>query len=144
MGITGHHDPAILLKAMQEFDFDTVLIPLNAADVHRLSFRDTVLPEAARRNMGIVSMKSTAQGVLLKNGTLTMADALGYVLSLAAVSTLIIGCKTPAEVDENARIAHQFAAFDDQKMWELEGCTEAMAGDFTYYKMPASIGIWRA
>src|SRR5208282_822663 len=29
LGITGHQDPAILLKAMQEFDFDTVLIPLN-------------------------------------------------------------------------------------------------------------------
>ena len=82
LGITGHHDPAILLKAMQEFDFDTVLIPLNAADVHRLSFRDTVLVEAARRNMGIIGMKSTAQGRLLANGTVTMEEAMGYVLSL--------------------------------------------------------------
>ena len=64
LGITGHHDPAILLRAMQEFDFDTVLMSLNAADVHRLSFRDSVLPEAARRNMGVIGMKSTAQGVL--------------------------------------------------------------------------------
>ena len=103
LGITGHQDPAILLKAMQEFDFDTVLIPLNPADVHRMPFCDTVLPEAARRNMGIVGMKSTAQGAFLKNGTLAMAEAMGYVLSLPAVSTLIIGCKTPAEVDENAR-----------------------------------------
>ena len=62
LGITGHHDPAILLRAMQEFDFDTVLMSLNAADVHRLSFRDSVLPEAARRNMGVIGMKSTAQG----------------------------------------------------------------------------------
>ncbi len=137
LGITGHHDPAILLTAMQEFDFDTVLIPINAADVHRLSFRDTVLAEAARRNMGIVGMKSTAQGVLLKNGTVTMDEAMGYVLSLPAVSTLIIGCKTPAEVDENARIARQFAAFDDQKMHELESRTLSDAKDFNYYKMPA-------
>ena len=125
LGITGHHDPAILLKAMQEFDFDTVLIPLNAADVHRLSFRDTVLAEAARRNMGIVGMKSTAQGVLLKNGTVTMAEAMGYVLSLPGVSTLIIGCKTPGEVDENARIAREFAAFADERLRELESRTRA-------------------
>ena len=39
---------------------------------HRLSFRDTVLAEAARRNMGIIGMKSTAQGVLLKNGTVIL------------------------------------------------------------------------
>ena len=76
LGLTGHHDPAILLTAMQEFDFNTVLIPLNAADILRLSFRDTVLLEAARRNMGIIGMKSTTQGILLKNGTVTMAEGM--------------------------------------------------------------------
>ena len=124
LGLTGHHDPAILLTAMQEFDFDTVLIPLNAADGHRLSFRDTVLADAAHRNMGIIGMKSTAQGRLLANGTVTMEEAMGYVLSLAAVSTLIIGCETPAEVDENAQIARQFAAFTVEQTQELESRTE--------------------
>ncbi len=139
LGLTGHHDPAILLAAMQEFDFDTVLIPLNAADVHRLSFRDTVLLEAARRNMGIVGMKSTAQGRLLASGMLTMDEAMGYVLSLPAVSTLIIGCKTPGEVDENARIARQFAAFDEERLRELESRTLPNAKDFNYFKRRASI-----
>src|SRR3954452_19345833 len=41
LGITGHHDPAILLEAMRRFDFDTVLVALNAADVHRLPFLAT-------------------------------------------------------------------------------------------------------
>ncbi len=143
LGITGHHDPAILLKAMQEFDFDTVLIPLNAADVHRLSFRDTVLLAAARRNMGIVGMKSTAQGRLLASGMLTMAEAMGYVLSLPGVSTLIIGCQTPAEVDENARIARQYVAFDDQKMHEMESRTRPKSESFNYFKMPAAVGLRR-
>ena len=138
LGITGHQDPAILLKAMQEFDFDTVLIPLNAADAHRLSFRDTVLVEAARSNLGIIGMKSTAQGRLLANGTVTMAEAMGYVLSLTAVSTLIVGCESPAEVDENARIARQFGAFTAEQMRELEGRTRRQAEEFTYFKRPAS------
>ena len=47
---------------MQEYDFDTELIPLDVADVHRLPFRDTVLCEAGRRKMGVIGMKSTAQG----------------------------------------------------------------------------------
>jgi aryl-alcohol dehydrogenase-like predicted oxidoreductase len=138
LGITGHHDPAILLAAMREFEFDTVLIPLNPADVHRMPFRDTVLPEAARLNMGIVGMKSTAQGELLKSGTLTMAEAMGYVLSLPGLSTLIIGCKTPAEVDENAGIARQFAAFTEGKLQELESRTQPKAEEFNYFKQPAS------
>jgi predicted aldo/keto reductase-like oxidoreductase len=136
LGLTGHHDPAILLKAMQEFAFDTVLISLNAADVHRLSFRDSVLAEAVRRNMGVIGMKSTAQGRLL--GTLTMSEAMGYVLSLP-VSTLIIGCTTPAEVDENARIARAFCPFSDDEMRKLEHRTERHAEEFSYFKMRSPV-----
>jgi len=121
-----------------------VLIPLNAADVHRLSFRDTVLPEAARRNMGVIAMKSTAQGRLLANGALTMREAMGYVLSLPGVSTLIIGCQTPAEVEENAQIACKFAVLSAQEMHELENRTRSKAGDYNYYKRRASIFSRRA
>jgi predicted aldo/keto reductase-like oxidoreductase len=136
LGLTGHHDPSILLKAMQEFDFDTVLMSLNAADVHRLSFRDTVLQEAVRRNMGVIGMKSTAQGRLL--GTLTMAEAMGYVLSLP-ISTLIIGCARPTEVDENARIARQFVGFAAEKMQELENRTRLHSEAFSYFKKPKAL-----
>ena len=62
LGLTGHHDPAILLEAMSRFDFDTVLVALNVADVHRLSFARTVLVEAARRGMGVIGMKVYAAG----------------------------------------------------------------------------------
>src|SRR5256714_1138491 len=58
LGLTGHHDPAILLEGMRRFDFDTLLVALNAADVHRLSFLETVLPEARRQGMGVIGMKT--------------------------------------------------------------------------------------
>ena len=38
---------------MRRFDFDTILVALNATDIHRLSFIKTVLPEASRRAMGV-------------------------------------------------------------------------------------------
>ena len=66
LGLTGHHDPAILLEAMGRFDFDTVLIALNVADVHRLSFARSVLVEATRRGMGVIGMKVYAAGALLR------------------------------------------------------------------------------
>src|SRR5438309_378636 len=87
LGITGHHDPAILLEAMRRFAFDTVLVALNAADVHRLSFIQTVLPEAVRRGVGVIGMKVYAQRGLLGTGTLTTREAMSYVLSLEGVST---------------------------------------------------------
>jgi len=136
VGLTGHHDPAILLEAMRRFDFDTVLVALNAADVHRLSFLATVLPEAARRGMGVIGMKVCAQGALLGRGKLTMDEAIGYVLSLPGVSNVIVGCKTPAEVDENAGIARSFVPFNDERRRTLEERTHSQASAFTYYKRP--------
>lgn len=140
LGLTGHHDPSILLEAMSRFDFDTVLMALNAADVHRLSFARSVLVEATRRGMGVIGMKVYAAGTLVRSAggvlPMTPADAMGYVLSLPGVSTVIVGCSSPAEVDENARIARLFQPFDASVMRRLEEQTRPYSGFFTNYKRP--------
>jgi aryl-alcohol dehydrogenase-like predicted oxidoreductase len=138
LGVTGHHDPAILLEALRRFAFDTVLVALNAADPHRLSFARTVLPEAAGLGMGVIGMKVFAAGALLGHAPdpLSSADAMGYVLSLPGVSTVVIGCSSPAEVDENADSARSFAQFDEPAMRALEERTRARAGYFASYKKP--------
>ena len=82
--------------------------------------------------MGVIGMKSCAQGTLLQR--LTMAEAMGYVLSLPGVSTVIVGCATPAEVDDNARIAREFQSFDAARCRELEDRTRVEAPLFAYYK----------
>jgi predicted aldo/keto reductase-like oxidoreductase len=132
LGLTGHHDPAILLDAMRRFAFDTLLVAVNAADIHHKPFITTVLAEATQHGMGVIGMKSCAQGALLSR--LTMAEAMGYVLSLPGVSTVIIGCSSPAEVDENARIAREFQHFDNLRRRQVEERTRAGAEKFTYYK----------
>jgi predicted aldo/keto reductase-like oxidoreductase len=136
LGLTGHHDPAVLLEAMRRFAFDTVLVALNAADVHHLPFISTVLVEAARRGMGVIGMKVYAQGALLGQGRLSADEAIGYVLSLPGVSTVIIGCRTPAEVDANARIARQFSPLDPTHQRLLEARTHGQAASFLTYKRP--------
>ena len=137
LGLTGHHDPAILQEAMRRFPFDTALMALNAADTHRLSFIPTALAEAAQRGMGVIGMKIYAQGALLSPDKLTADAAMGYVLSLPGVSTVVVGCRTPAEVDDNVRIARQFAAFDAQHLRRLETRTQSYAAACTAYKKSA-------
>jgi aryl-alcohol dehydrogenase-like predicted oxidoreductase len=135
LGLTGHHDPEVLLAAMRRFDFDTVLVALNVADVHRLSFVRSVLPEAARRGMGVIGMKVYGAGTLVApGGPCTAAEAMGYVLSLAGVSTAIIGCRTPAEVDANVRAACQFTVLTEDARLNLENRTKTRAAEFAYYK----------
>jgi aryl-alcohol dehydrogenase-like predicted oxidoreductase len=84
-------------------------------------------------------MKVYAAGVLLRSGahSLTSAEAMGYVLSLPGVSTVIIGCSSPKEVDENAHNARVFQRFDELTMRALEEKTQSRAAVFTSYKRPA-------
>jgi predicted aldo/keto reductase-like oxidoreductase len=138
LGITGHHDPAILLEAMRRHDFDTVLVALNAADVHYLPFVTTVLPEADRRGMGVIGMKVYSAGRLIGPGGLQTKEALGYVLSLPGVSTVIGGCSSPAEVEENVGIAREFVPFNRMELSVLEARTRAQAGAYVYYKKGAT------
>ena len=135
LGLTGHHDPAVLLEAMRRFEFDTVLVALNVADVHRRPFAQSVLPEAARRGMGVIGMKVFAAGALVgPSGAFKPAESMHYVLSLKGVSTVVIGCSTPAEVETNVRAAMQFQQLNPDVMLKLEERSKSRQHEFTSYK----------
>jgi aryl-alcohol dehydrogenase-like predicted oxidoreductase len=121
LGITGHTDPEVLAEALRRFPFDTVLVALNAADRARLSFIEGVLPAAQRRQVGVIGMKVVARGALIPPvGPLTAQEAIAYVLSLPGVSTAILGCRTPQEVEANVRIAEVFQPLNAERLAALE------------------------
>src|SRR6266513_387052 len=95
IGFTGHKDPRIHLHTLavaQEhgFTFDTVQMPLNVMDAHYRSFEKLVLPELVRQNIGVLGMKSMANGIILKSKTVTPAECLRYALHLPT-SVVITG-----------------------------------------------------
>jgi aryl-alcohol dehydrogenase-like predicted oxidoreductase len=133
-GVTGHYDPHILVEAIRRYPFDTVLSALNAADRHYLSFMEILLPEAVRRNMGIIAMKVLARGAIMREGGVKSArEAISYVLSLP-VSTALIGCSTPEEVAENAESVKNFSELADAVMKEMEALTKSYAWEATTFK----------
>lgn len=64
IGITGHADMRIIIKALERFDFDTVLIPVNAASMvaprPENDFRP-VLKLAEDRDIGVIAIKEIAK-----------------------------------------------------------------------------------
>ena len=106
------------------------------ADVHRLSFIRTVLPDAQKRGLGVIGMKVYGAGTLIGPGGLAPDQAMRYVLSLPGVSTVIIGCGTPGEVETDARIAREFEPLNSNEMQVLETITSERFGHFTSYKKP--------
>lgn len=55
------HSPAAALKAMKEFDFDSILYPVNFTTHFRSGFEEAVLMEAGKKEMGILALKSMAK-----------------------------------------------------------------------------------
>ncbi len=66
IGFTGHQNPnahARMLEQTREIDiFDTILMPVNVLDQSYFSFTNNVLPAALNRNLGILAIKSLADG----------------------------------------------------------------------------------
>ncbi len=134
IGITGHYDPFVLKKAIEDYPFDTILMALNAADRHNKSFIDHLLPTAVDKKLGIIGMKIPARGRIFREGGLTsMEPAMRYVLTLP-VSTVIIGISTMKELEENARIAREFTPMTKQEMSKTEELTKEYYADASWFK----------
>ena len=149
LGISGHADPEVLIAAIERFPFDTVLLALNAADPHHLSFKEKLLPLAVEREMGIIGMKIPARGLILKSwkppedpesrhygstpGTLDMREAMRYVLSLP-VSTVIVGCDSIAQLEQNIEIARTFTPMNDAQLAELEQRAEPIHKQSLFFR----------
>ncbi len=122
LGLTGHYRPDALMEGIRRYPFDAILMAMSAADPHHFSFNEALLPLAVEQQMGIIGMKIPGRSRLLSNwipeplevqahtwegmvpaptsGTLTMREAMYYTLS-RPVSTIIIGCDSIAQLEEN-------------------------------------------
>ncbi|MGC2256841.1 MAG: aldo/keto reductase [Candidatus Sulfotelmatobacter sp.] len=155
LGITGHYRPDALIEAIHRYPFDTILMAVNAADPHHFSFSDQLLPLAVERQMGIIGMKVPARGRILSSwtpppieqqkhswegmvlaptpGTLDMRQAMYYSLSLP-VSTVIIGCDSVAQLEQNVQLAREFTPLNQQQMAALSQKAEPVSKQSLFFR----------
>ncbi len=134
IGFTGHKTPQIHLRMMALGDqhglhFDTVQMPLNAFDATYRSFQQFVLPEALRRGMGVLGMKSLGgSGEPVQQGAVTVQEALRYAMSLPA-STTISGMDSLTVLRQNLDIAKGFQPMTADEMMALAQRCQPLAAD---------------
>jgi len=137
VGFTGHKDPGIHLNMLShDFPFDTVQMPLNCLDASFRSFEQNVLPEANRRGMGVLGMKSMGgSGEIVKHGAAAVADALRYAMSLP-VATTISGIDSIDVLHQNLEIARNFRPMSGTEMAAVRDRCRKFAADgrFELYK----------
>jgi aryl-alcohol dehydrogenase-like predicted oxidoreductase len=134
LGITGHHDPAILLSCIEQFNFDTVLIPVNPAEPAYKSFIKEVIPVARYKEMGIVGMKVYFRGFAKKlPGVTSLEPFYRYALS-QRITTAVIGCDDIEQLQENVRLATSFKVMSVEEQRKLIDAVSPYARQLMYYK----------
>jgi aryl-alcohol dehydrogenase-like predicted oxidoreductase len=134
IGVTAHHDPAILQRCIDLFDFDTVLVPVNPAEPARASFLEGLAPRAVEKGLGIVGMKAYIRGLGARVPSITtMEPLLRFALS-HPVSTVVVGCDDVAQLEQNVRFAERFSPMSEEERRRLVRSFAPFAHELLYYK----------
>jgi aryl-alcohol dehydrogenase-like predicted oxidoreductase len=120
IGFTGHKDPRIhlyMLEVAREngFQFDAVQMPLNVMDAHYRSFEKLVLPELVDQNIGVLAMKTLANGLILESKTVTAVECLQYAMNLPT-SVVITGCESMENLEQALTAARTFRPMSSEQV----------------------------
>jgi len=120
LGISGHENPLSMKDVIMRFDFDAVLMAINAADKHHNSFIENLLPTAVEKEMGIIGMKIPARDRIFDHGgIISMKEAMSYTMTMP-VSTIIVGIDKISELEENVKIAQEFKPLTADELLAIE------------------------
>lgn len=137
IGVTGHESAQAMRRAIELFDFDTILTTFNPT-ARRQPFRELVIPLAREKKMGILAIKvmgggfgALAAGNPLKNDLSTywyhdqaprQAEAgmlIRYVLGLP-ITAAVVGMNSLAHVRANVATACEKQPLKDEERKALE------------------------
>jgi predicted aldo/keto reductase-like oxidoreductase len=134
IGVTGHQDPSIIRKCIEQFDFDTVLMPVNPAEPKYESFIENVLPLARKKNMGIIGMKVYLRGFASRLPWYTsMEPFLRFALS-QPLTNVVIGCDDVVQLEQNVKFAGSFEPMTPEEQQALIRDASPFARELMYYK----------
>ena len=154
IGFTGHRNPLAhlhLLERTRDMDiWDASQMPINPLDAaSEYSFTRDVLPELVKRDIGVLAMKTLADGRFFakKNqhqwetdtpivpDVLSIADTQNFAWSLP-ISTLITGAENKEFMDEKVHMAREFRKLNESDRSQLIDKVSDLSvyGKLEYYK----------
>ncbi len=143
IGFTGHRDPQVHLKLLHgASDWETVQMPINLIDPHYLSFIVNVLPQARKRGLGVIAMKSNAMGSIGRNNVARIEDCLRFTLS-QDVDVLVSGVETVDQLEANIRTVSTMTKMSLSEIERMLATTAKgrTGSQIENYKRPPS-GAW--
>ena len=134
IGVTGHHDPAVLLHAVSYWDVDAVLLPINPVEAVIGGFLDTVIPAARERGIGVIGMKVMGAGNFIYPDAGILPDTLVRFALAQDTDVVIVGCSTPGEAQQLARAGRDADPMSDDEQSRLIEAFRPYAGRLAFYR----------
>ncbi len=133
IGFTGHKHPRIHRKMLAlNFAWDACQMPNNVMDYRFESFRHEVMPECAKRGVGVIGMKGCGgDGNMLKDGVVTVEECYRYFLS-QPISTQVVGLANLEDLNRALTIVRGFKPMPPADLQTLTTRVKDVAGDGRY------------
>lgn len=130
IGFTGHFDPEAHAAMLKAYDgWDTVMMPVHAADHAYLSFEQVALPVALARGVPNQAIKVFGKANLLR--ALSPVTCLRYALSQPGVTVAVCGCGTVGQMADNIRAVQNFRKMTPEESAEVRKRAIVGAGVYT-------------
>jgi len=134
IGVTGHHDPSILTRAVNEWPIDSVLLPVNPIEGVLGGFLDATLPVAREKGVAVIGMKVLGAAYYLSPQIGISAQTLiRYALS-QPVTLVIVGCSTPEEVKTLAGVGRDFQPLAQEELRQITDRFRKYVNQLAYYR----------
>jgi aryl-alcohol dehydrogenase-like predicted oxidoreductase len=133
IGVTGHHDPEVLTRAVREWPVDAVLLPVNPVEAVLGGFMDKTVKAAREKSVAVIGMKVLGAGYYLAPGSgVTPELLLRFALS-RDVDVIIVGCSTPQHVQTLAAAVNA-PPLDPAEQEGIVDAFRPLAGRLAYYR----------
>lgn len=134
IGVTGHHDPRIIEHAVSNWPVDAVLMPVNPLEAIIGGFLDKVLAAAEDRGIAVIGMKVLGGSHYISNEAgITPEMLIRFALS-HNISTAIVGCSSPQEVQALARVGRDFEPMPEEEQERLLEAFRPYASKMAFYR----------
>jgi len=139
IGLTGHQDSQVILAAMKRIEPDCVMCPQNPGHGPQkghplypgVDFAGDVIPYALNHGIGLLAMKTMAQGNLLGKGGITARELMQYALTLP-IAAATIGMPDLEVLESCAQIARTIEPMSEEQRGKLREKVATAATDGTY------------
>lgn len=134
IGVTGHHDPRVLTRAVREWPVDSVMIPVNPVETLLGGFLTLTLPVAKEKGIAIIGMKILGGShYLISQLGINPESLIRYALSYD-ITVAIVGCSTPGEVRTLAEEGSNPSPMTEKERSALLGTFEPYTEQLAFYR----------